>query len=192
MEYNGDQCRLSSVFLCGFGSLPSGCSTKQEFVDQFSHPGVGDTASETVHDQESSISDCESVTCGDNSEQFRFSNNGLVRLVEGDKLHDLIRRRFISSLGSLGAQSTVVAIHRNTYSSVLGQARLQSFQIYSKAVERKCGGNANVKYAWYATASQDEISNIVSHGFDHCGKSQNNGLYGCGVCLAPDDYPMEW
>ncbi|KAF3437032.1 hypothetical protein FNV43_RR19785 [Rhamnella rubrinervis] len=191
MEYNGDQCRLSSVFSRGFGTLPSDCTSKEGFVDQFSRPDVGDSASETVPDQESSISDCESVTSGDNSEQFRFSNNGLVALVEGDKFHDLIKRRFISSLGSLGAQATVVAIHRNTFSSVLGQAWLQSFQIYSKAVERKCGGNANVKYAWYAPSSQDEISKIISHGFDHCGKSQNNGLHGCGAYLAPDDSPME-
>lgn len=194
MDYNGDHCRLHSVFPRGLGTFPSDCSPKDEFLDSFPHPGIEDSASGTAQDQESSISGCESVTSGDDSEQFRFANiSGLVRLVEGDRLHDLIKRRFISGLGSLGAQASVVAIHRNTYSSVLGQARLQSFQIYSKAVERKCGGNANIKYGWYAPSSQDEISNIVAHGFDHCDKARHGGLmYGCGVCLAPDNCPVEW
>ncbi|MFS7955206.1 hypothetical protein Hanom_Chr07g00639941 [Helianthus anomalus] len=33
--------------------------------------------------------------------------------------------------------------------SEIAQARLSSFQIYTKSVEKKNGGDANVKYAWF-------------------------------------------
>lgn len=189
MEYNGDQCRFYSVLPHGFETLPHDRSPEIRQIDRISHPGIGDSASETVQDQESSVSDSESGISGTNSDELRFRNNGLVKLVEGDKLHDLIKRRFISGLGSVGAQASVIAIHKNTYSTIMDQARLHTFQIHSKALEKKCGGDANVKYAWYAASSQNDISNIICHGFDH---SQNNGLYGCGVYLAPDHCPLEW
>ncbi|XP_065875941.1 probable inactive poly [ADP-ribose] polymerase SRO5 isoform X2 [Euphorbia lathyris] len=113
----------------------------------------------------------------------------MTRLFEGDAVHDLIRRKFLSGLGSLGKHATVVAIHRNTYSDVIGKARTQSFQILTKAVEIKCGGNANVKYAWYGD-SRDEICNIMKNGFGSQ-ISNNSGLYGCGIYLSPDDSPLE-
>ncbi|EEF51999.1 conserved hypothetical protein [Ricinus communis] len=141
---------------------------------------------ETVNDQESVISDSESV----NSSQFPEFDDGLVRLSEGDRVNDLIKRRFISGLGLLGKQATVVAIHRNKYSGIVGQARMQSFQIFTKAMEDKCGGNANVKYAWFGASSRDDICNIMTHGFGRQ-INDNNGLYGCGIYLSPDDSPLE-
>ncbi|XP_024929130.2 probable inactive poly [ADP-ribose] polymerase SRO5 isoform X1 [Ziziphus jujuba] len=189
MKYNGDQSRFYSVFHHGFETLPRDHSPEEKLIDRISHPGIIDAASETFEDQESSsVSDCESGTSGTNSDQLPFHSNGLLKLVEGNEVHDLIKRRFISGLGSLGAQASVIAIYRNTYSSVLGQARLHTFQIHSKAVEKKCGGNPNVKYAWYAPSSHNDISNIICHGFDH---PQNNGLYGSGAYLAPDHCPLE-
>ncbi|KAK3004628.1 hypothetical protein RJ639_019505 [Escallonia herrerae] len=49
-------------------------------------------------------------------------------------------------------------------------------------MEKKCGGNANLKFAWYG-GSKDEISEIIKYGFGHS--------HGCGVYLTPDDSPVE-
>ncbi|ONI08365.1 hypothetical protein PRUPE_5G173700 [Prunus persica] len=197
MACSGVQGRLSSVFTDGsnphgFTAFSSENSSEDELTDQLTDSGTSDTASETsVQDQDSFISDCESVVdSGSSSAQSRMFNDGLVALFDGDRVHDLIKQRFVSSLGLLGPHANVVAIHRNSYSSLVGQARLRSFQIYLKAVEEKCGGNPNVKYAWYAPSSKDEISKIICHGFGHHEKPQKDGLYGSGVYLAPDDSPM--
>ncbi|KAF4352467.1 hypothetical protein F8388_012168 [Cannabis sativa] len=171
-------------------------SSKHEIVvdDRFSEEGSGDSASETIQDHESSsLSDCESGVSGVDSERTGFINgDGLVRLLEGDRVHGIIKKRFVSSLGSIGAKTTIVAIHRNTHSSIVGEARLHSFQIFSKAMASKCGGNANVKFCWYQPSSKDEISKIFSHGFAQFHNPQHNyGLYGHGLYLSPDDYPLE-
>ncbi|KAM1397798.1 hypothetical protein ACFX2I_015336 [Malus domestica] len=180
MEYGNDVTNLSSRN-----------SSEDELSDQFTDSGTTDFASETV---QSSISDCESVVDSGSSSsrnQPRPFGDGLVPLFNGDRVHDLIKQRFVSSLGLLGTQVSVVAVHRNSYSSPVGQARLRSFQIYLKAVEEKCGGNPNVKYAWYAPYSKDEISKIICHGFGNFEQQQRNGVYGNGVYLAPDHSPMQ-
>ncbi|KAM2674737.1 hypothetical protein EV2_015888 [Malus domestica] len=180
MEYSNDVTNLSSRN-----------SSEDELSDQFTDSGTTDSASETV---QSSISDSESVVDSGSSSsrnQPRPFGDGLVPLFNGDRVHDLIKQRFVSSLGLLGTQVSVVAVHRNSYSSPVGQARLRSFQIYLKAVEEKCGGNPNVKYAWYAPYSKDEISKIICHGFDNFEQQQRNGVYGNGVYLAPDHSPMQ-
>ncbi|PSS07783.1 Inactive poly [ADP-ribose] polymerase SRO5 [Actinidia chinensis var. chinensis] len=81
--------------------------------------GAKDSTSETYHDQDPSISDCKSVISGPNNEKSLFSVGGLIRLGEGDRLHEIITRR--------------------------GHARLQSFHIFAKAMQKKCGGNANLR-----------------------------------------------
>lgn len=169
----------------------------QKLADQSSDENAVTDSSSC--DQDSSVSDCESGISGENhrsrsaefSSFFSGATAALVRLFEGDRVHDLIKQRFVSSLGrAIGAATTVLAIHRNPHSSAVGQARLHCFQIFSKAIERKCGGNANVRYAWFSPSSVDEISRIVSHGFsDQFGN--NNGLYGHGLYLSPDDSPLE-
>ncbi|KAJ7945867.1 Poly [ADP-ribose] polymerase [Quillaja saponaria] len=164
---------------------------KQESENRFNHMGTENSFSETVSNEESTVSDCESGVSGTNYERYQFFNNGFVRLVKGDKFHGLIERKFLLGLGSLGAQAKVVAVHKNAYSGEMGKARLLSFQIYTQATEKKCDGNANVKYAWYVASAKDEISEIVSHGFDHRGILQNSGLYGSGLYLSPYDWPLE-
>ncbi|XP_020537437.1 probable inactive poly [ADP-ribose] polymerase SRO5 isoform X2 [Jatropha curcas] len=144
---------------------------------------------ETLNHQESMVSDGESGVSGATSNQFLELGNGLVRIFEGDRVHDLIKRRFLSGLGSLGKQATVTAIYRNTYSGIIDQARMKSFQILTKAMEDKCNGNANVKFAWFGD-STDEICKIMKHGFGSQ-INNNNGLYGCGIYLSPDDSPLE-
>ncbi|XP_030458044.1 probable inactive poly [ADP-ribose] polymerase SRO5 [Syzygium oleosum] len=144
-------------------------------------------------DQDSSVSDSESIVSDDHSGNalLPFIGAGLMELGEGDKVHRSIKERFVSRLGALGAQVTVVAIHRNCSSSVSARARAQAFQVYSQAVQKKGGGDtANVRYAWYAI-SREEVSKIFSYGFSYSGKPRNSGLYGCGVYFAPDNHPLE-
>ncbi|XP_028769898.1 probable inactive poly [ADP-ribose] polymerase SRO5 isoform X2 [Neltuma alba] len=142
--------------------------------------------------EDSTVSDCESGVSGGTCVQRSLFDGGFVRLVEGDRVHDLIQRRFILSLGLPGAQTQVVAIHRNACSSVMSQARVQSFRLYLQAMQKRRSGNANLKYAWYGTSGKQEVGEIISHGFGHCGKSQNNNkLYGCGLYLSPDDSPLD-
>ncbi|XWS48167.1 hypothetical protein CRYUN_Cryun13aG0049800 [Craigia yunnanensis] len=148
------------------------------------------TSLDTTNDQESILSDCESSVSGPSFDQSSLFNNGLIRLFPGDKAHDLIKKRFLSNLGPLAAHTKDLTIQKNGFLGVTWQARLQSFQIFIKAMENKCGGDANVKYAW-CSASRDEIYKIVEHGFGHYGLPENTGLYGCGVYLSPDDFPME-
>ncbi|KAK2663765.1 hypothetical protein Ddye_002339 [Dipteronia dyeriana] len=143
----------------------------------------------TTHDQDSSsMSDCESSISGPCKDPLPSFHDGLIRLQEGDRVFNLISRRLVSGLGAVGrSQAEIVAIHRNPFSGVMGQARTQSFQIFEKAVANKCGGNSNLKFAWYA-GSKQELCKIVEQGF---GKPDDNGLYGRGVYFYPDDSPME-
>ncbi|KAL5749599.1 hypothetical protein ACOSP7_024202 [Xanthoceras sorbifolium] len=142
----------------------------------------------TTHDYDSSsMSDCESSISGPNNDPDPSFHDGLIRLHEGDRVYDLLRRRLVSVLGLVGAQAEVVAIHRNSVRGVMGQARIQSFQIFVKATASKCGGDANVKFAWYA-GSKEDLCKIVEQGF---GNPNNNGLYGRGIYFSPDDSPME-
>ncbi|KAJ8753511.1 hypothetical protein K2173_022752 [Erythroxylum novogranatense] len=162
--------------------------------DSFHNPNNSRTRSvssclETAHDPDTAVSDCESCASSDDSDQLQEFGGGLVRLFEGDRVHDVIRRNFLSRLGFLGAQTKVVAIHRNPYSDAIGQAKMQSFQIFTKALETKRHGNANVRYAWYGN-TRNEIREIVKYGFGgHL--IDSNRLYGRGIYLAPDNCPME-
>lgn len=133
-----------------------------------------------------SVSDCESVVSGPNSEETRTINDELIELFQGDRLYEIIKRRFVTGLGSDGVLTNIVSMRRNSFSSFLGQARVQSFQIFAKAMEKKGDGNANLKYAWYGGA-RDEILEIISHGFSHCGGGgSGDEIYGRGVYLTPD------
>jgi len=132
-------------------------------------------------DQDSVFSDSESSVSGTvmgSSEDASF-----VRLLQGDVLHDLIKTRFIRGLGLLGPKTEVLSVHRNTCSGVVLQARLQSFQLHARAVAELREGNANVKYAWYGTRGEDDVNNIVSHGFAH--------VHGPQLLLSPDDVPLQ-
>ncbi|XWS50957.1 hypothetical protein CRYUN_Cryun12cG0135700 [Craigia yunnanensis] len=148
------------------------------------------TSLDTENDQESVLSDCESRVSSPSFDQSSLFISGLIRLFPGDKAHDVIKTRFLSNLGPLAAHTKDLTIQKNGFLGVTWQARLQSFEIFIKAVEKKCGGDANVKYAW-CPATRYEICKIVEHGFGHCGFPENSGLHGCGVYLSPDGSPME-
>ncbi|KAK4357528.1 hypothetical protein RND71_023138 [Anisodus tanguticus] len=105
----------------------------------------------------SSDSEAES-SCPSFDNHFRlFKRNGMIKLEERDKEHDLIKA---------------------------GQSRLEAFRIYSEAMHKKCGGNANIKYAWFGS-SKDEICNIISHGFSTTMEPKSGDCFGIGVHLYP-------
>ncbi|CAL5385379.1 unnamed protein product [Camellia sinensis] len=184
------QCRLFSVPLETTNGYVNGFRDLASNNIEFKLSGSEDHDHDQDHDQDQSISDCESGISGPNIEQSQLFGDGLIKVPQDDKLHEFINRKFISGLGSLGMHTSVVSIHRNSCSSFIGQARLQSFHVFARAMEKKCVGNANLRYAWYG-ASKDEIGKIITHGFGHCGGAGNNGLYGCGIYLSPDDSSID-
>ncbi|XP_056166195.1 probable inactive poly [ADP-ribose] polymerase SRO5 [Syzygium oleosum] len=144
-------------------------------------------------DPNSSVSNCKTIVSAGQSgtPPLLFISGGLMELGEGDKAYRLIKERFVSRLAAFGVQVTLVAIHQNCYSGVSAKGRAQAFQVHSQAVQMKGGDNtANIVHAWYAT-SKEEVSKILSYGFGYSGKPENNGLYGCGVYLAPHDHLLE-
>ncbi|XP_057772662.1 probable inactive poly [ADP-ribose] polymerase SRO5 isoform X2 [Salvia miltiorrhiza] len=134
-------------------------------------------------------SDCESGVSGCENEQqlLRNSGDGKARIGGGEEIHGIIAKKLVSSLSSSGFDARVERIHRIDFSSFTSRAKLQSFCIYSRAVEMKCNGDANVKYAWFG-ASKSEINAIISHGY--C-LPTSNGNHGYGVHLSPVDHPIQ-
>ncbi|KAK7389068.1 hypothetical protein VNO78_23900 [Psophocarpus tetragonolobus] len=94
-----------------------------------------------------------------------------------------IQTRFTSALAALGFNPQAVTAVRNASSSVMAQARAHSFQVFARAVSQLRDGDANVKSAWYAASSKDEIADILHHGFCH--------LHSNGLRLSPQDSPLE-
>lgn len=145
-----------------------------------------DSDPETDHeDQDSSISDCESMVVGNNKTcEFQSCGEKLVKLNAEDKLYKAITGRLVLSLGNLGVVTQVEGVFRNYFTGFTYQARFHSFRVFQNALEKKSGG-ANVKYAWYG-ASRDDINKILSHGFGHCTRGDETQVsYGTGVYLSP-------
>lgn len=147
---------------------------------------AGDTPEQ---DRDSSASDCESIVSSSisTSRRLLFPEKLAVELAGEEKVHELIRQRFLSCLGPIGEKMTVVAIHRKTWSGFSNQARFQSFQIHSKAVANKHGGSSNVKFAWYGRG-RERIMEILSRGFSY--KEVQDNIHGA-VFLSPDSSPAE-
>lgn len=129
---------------------------------------------DSAGDDESVVSDCESgVSGGMVPERF-------VRESDGE---DLIRSRFVAGLASHGLKAAVVSIQRNACSTVMAQARFQSFQIFARAVAKLRDGNANVRHAWYGASSKEEVADITQHGFGHA--------HSHGLRLSPYTSPLQ-
>ncbi|XP_055806866.1 probable inactive poly [ADP-ribose] polymerase SRO2 [Solanum dulcamara] len=149
--------------------------------------GDDDQVSITIENQEillSSDSEVESRSSTLNSHFRSFMRNGLIKVEEGEEEHDLMKAGFVSGLRQLGKEIEVVAIHKNLCSTIIGQAKLQSFRIYCEAMRKKCGGNANIKYAWFGS-SKDEIYKIISYGFSTITEPKSGECFGIGVHLHP-------
>ncbi|PNX72438.1 putative inactive poly (ADP-ribose) polymerase SRO5-like protein [Trifolium pratense] len=95
---------------------------------------------DSTGDDESVVSDCESVTSGGHVSEK------VVRKTDGVDFN-FIRSRFVCGMSTQGLKVEAVSIRRNSCSTVMAQARVQSFQIFARAVAKLRHGNANVKHA---------------------------------------------
>ena len=124
-----------------------------------------------------------------------FIENGLTKIRESSIEDSIIRTSFYSSMKQnpeLVKRTKIVAIHKNLNSNLAGKRRTQSFQVLSKAVSDKCGGDANIKYAWYG-ASKDEICEILMHGFSWYRKAAAGNRECCrySICLSPANFSLD-
>ncbi|KAJ4959705.1 hypothetical protein NE237_019615 [Protea cynaroides] len=198
MEINVNKCQLSPLPVGRNGRFKHRCRDfasdyprRQSKNEHMEHIDIGDSVSETTNERDISVSDSESVISGSITPKFEsFAGRGLIRLEEGDKEHDIIKNRFMLGLGPLGRHTSIIAVHKNSFSGFHRQARLQSFKIFSESMSQKCNGNANIKYAWYGT-SRDGVHRIISHGFGHCGNPENSKLNGCGLHLSPENSSID-
>ncbi|KAK3041805.1 hypothetical protein RJ639_000321 [Escallonia herrerae] len=151
--------------------------------------GFEEQVSISLDDHDTLVADSESDTSS--SDQFRcFTKNGLIKVEEDRNEHDIIKKGFLVGMGQLGKETDVVAVHRNSYDGLTGQARFETFRIFSQAVAQKCGGSANIKYAWYG-GSREEICEIISHGFSRCRRPEKIEVYGHGVNLSPAKFSID-
>ncbi|KAK9669450.1 hypothetical protein RND81_13G131000 [Saponaria officinalis] len=150
--------------------------------------GDSSPATEVAYDGEASVSDCESGITDSSSGHRRrriFSESMAVEIPENDRSHELIRRKFLA-----GVEDTAVftAVHRRNWSENSSTlARIQTFQIHAKAMEKKCGGNPNMKFGWYG-GDKDRINQILAHGFSFNDLLINNNG---AIFLSPDGFPSQ-
>ncbi|KAL6969451.1 hypothetical protein U1Q18_029164 [Sarracenia purpurea var. burkii] len=124
------------------------------------------------------------------SSQFGyFTANGMTRVDDGNTEYGIIKKAFLQGMGLFSKDTNVVAIHKYSFSSSTGKARLESCRIFFEAVAKRCGGYANVRNAWYG-ASRDEICEIVTHGFSRCRKPEDSESYGYGIYLSPVNFTI--
>ncbi|KAK9141068.1 hypothetical protein Scep_010749 [Stephania cephalantha] len=90
--------------------------------------------------------------------------------------------------GPTSGHTQIKAVHKNSFSTCLAKARLQSFKIFSEAIATKSRdrAGANVKYAWIG-ASKDELFRILNFGFSHCSIPYEMKCYGHGLYLCPQN-----
>lgn len=123
----------------------------------------------------------------------KLTCKGLMNIVEEEsEEYEFVKKGFVKGMGFMGHVTNVMAIHKNNVSSSLvRQARLDSFHIFSKAVSIKCGGDANVKCAWYG-GSLDELIEIVSIGFTGCHiHVEDDESHGVGISLFSANFSID-
>ncbi|KAL1222997.1 putative inactive poly [ADP-ribose] polymerase SRO2 [Cardamine amara subsp. amara] len=128
-------------------------------------------------DADSSVSRSRSVS----------NTDSVILLREGNQEHEVIKTCLLSGLGTVSSDTTMVTIRKNSSEGITTRAKYISFRIFTEAMARKHGGDANVKYGWYA-GSKEEIERIISFGFSNreVGKFENDaGSYGIGIHLVP-------
>lgn len=149
------------------------------------HPLILDTDNHESFDSVRESDDCESSSSYGGGFEVLTRKNDMEKVREGCIEHDFVMKAFLSGWSSSFAKHTqILAIHKNVNSNFTQQAKLESFQIYCDLVAKKCGGNPNVKLAWYG-ASKDELCEIVSHGFSRKHETVNASSIGVGVRLFP-------
>lgn len=123
-----------------------------------------------------------------------FIRMGLVRVEQESTEFKMVKRSFLKGMEYMGDVTGLMAVHKNNVSCNLGrQVRSDSFRIFSQAVANNCGGNANVRYAWYG-GSLNELLNIVSSGFSisrTTESTEDNDSHGFGIHLFPAKFSLD-
>ncbi|WJX88665.1 hypothetical protein P8452_70728 [Trifolium repens] len=150
---------------------------------------------DSAGDDESVVSDCESVASGGHvSERF-------VRKTDGADVN-FIRSRFVCGMSTQGLKVEAVSIRRNSCSTVMAQARVQSFQIFARAVAKLRHGNSNVKHACVKNSVVDKDGfrhlllcrvilgrmEVVPAGSDQCRPSSEEYDSGVDSFSSPKEY----
>ncbi|GMI87776.1 similar to RCD one 2 [Hibiscus trionum] len=151
-----------------------------EIAEEDHQESVTIAKDEIPHAASSEDDEIESGYCFDN-----FLKNDLIKLHESSSDYSIIRKGFFSGMGeTLSKSIKIVAIHKTSYSGFSAKAQAENFQILKKAVAEKCGGDANVKYAWYG-GSRDEICEILTQGFSwYTRTTENQNRYRNSVCFS--------
>ncbi|KAG5530698.1 hypothetical protein RHGRI_025610 [Rhododendron griersonianum] len=155
--------------------------------EQMEH--VGDLEAQTsisIDENEVPVSDFEEDSFSSSVfEEFGiFSSIGLTRIPERNQCYQIINGCVAQGMGK---DTHVAAVHKIPWSGPNG--RLEGFRASSAEMAKKCGGNGNVKHAWYG-GSRDEICRIISQGFQRCRQS-DHGEDGFGVHLYPLEFVMD-
>lgn len=150
------------------------------------------TCETRIYDDEEHVSDCESiVTSNDDCYERLFGVEDLVRLYEDDVIHNAIHYKFLSCLGDLGKKTSVMAIHKKIWTNFRGgDLRRRCFEIYRQRLKNKYDNDKNMKYAWYTTSKED-ITRIMSSGFDLEDVPIYNGLFSGGIYFSPFNFLKE-
>lgn len=136
------------------------------------------------------VEDQESVDNGEiiDSEQPRnFTGDSTILLREDSREYDVVRKCFLTGMGPLAGETTIVSMRKNSTANnrVTTKAKFAASVVFTEAMRRKNGGDANVKLGWYS-GSKREIDNIVSYGFSssEIQKFENDvGSHGVGIHL---------
>lgn len=146
---------------------------------------------DSEQEERSTISESGSCDSYDQQRPSFADEHGLMELLEGDRAYDLIYRNCKSALGD---QCELLSILRNGFATVGSRAKLKAFQVFQEAVEMKHGGGgggsnkARVKYGWCAV-KKTELKSVLEYGFS---QPRNDGSYGRGLYLSPDNALLEW
>ncbi|KAG6429565.1 hypothetical protein SASPL_107617 [Salvia splendens] len=90
----------------------------------------------TVDDYDAATdSDCQSSSASAVPQFGDFARNGMVRVEVDEAKYGEVERMFRDGMGRALAQDVnVVALHKPSYSTFAGHARLEAFRLYSNAV----------------------------------------------------------
>ncbi|KAF8380284.1 hypothetical protein HHK36_027766 [Tetracentron sinense] len=166
---------MSRDFSCSFGSVMENDVQKS----QLSSPIIG----RENENMDSEASNDEQINHTDTRDSSFETNNVDQDLSVADNKSGT--GEFVDGLEHLELFSRIGLIRLEE------GGRLQSFQIFSLAMTEKCGGNANIRHAWYST-SMDEMCKIASPGFGQSGRPENSNAYGVGIYFFPEDSSIDW
>ncbi|KAJ4889694.1 putative inactive poly [ADP-ribose] polymerase SRO2 [Raphanus sativus] len=143
------------------------------------------------------IEDQASITELDNGEILdplsSSSSDSTILLGEGNQEHHVITKCFLSGFNATLANptTTIVAIRKKSTNTITTRAKSLAFRIFTEAMARKNGGDPNVKYAWYAGCSREQLERVISYGFSSREiDDDDDSSHGIGIHLVPSNFSL--